>query len=134
MADTISGKYLAVTINGVLIVGEQGWTCRVTADQLDGTTGSDQGYENDDFGIQRAEIDLEIVQNLATGVYTVVAAPQRVSQLKLYRAVTDAQPAFTFPIATIYESTNMGKVRERFTVACKAKSNGPFTVTNPGSG
>lgn len=132
--DTVSGKYLVGTLNGTLITGTQGWTVRVTADQLDGTTGSDAGFENDDYGVQRAEIDLEIVQNLATGIYSTVAAGQRITTLRLYRAVGDAQPAFTFPIATIYESTNMGKVRERFTIAVKAKSNGAFTSTNPGAG
>lgn len=132
--NTISGKFLVGTISGAFITGTQGWTVRETTDQLDGTTGSDLGFENDDYGIIRAEIELEIVQNLAAGIYTQVAAGQRIADLKLYRAVVDAQPAFTFPIATIYESTNMGKVKDRFTVSVKARSNGPYTRTNPGAG
>jgi len=132
--DTISGKYLVATINGTFVTGDQGWTARKTTDQLDGTTGLDGGYENDDYGIQRLEIEMDIVQNLATGIWSLVSAAQRVTNLKLYRAVTDAQPAFTVPLATIYESTNMGKVKDRFTISVKARSNGAFTETNPGAG
>jgi hypothetical protein len=112
----------------------QGWTVRESTDQLDGTTGLDQGFENDDFGIIRAEIDLEFVQNLATGLYITIAAQTIVTNLRLYRSYGDPQPGFLFPIARIYESTNMGKVRERFTTACKLRSNGPYTRYSPGAG
>lgn len=132
--NTISGKYLVGVYSGQIITGMQGWTARSTVDQLDGTTGSDAGYENDDYGVGRCEIELELVQNLATGWYTQLQAGQRITELRLYRAVSDAQPAFYFPIATIYESTNMGKVKERFTVSIKARSNGIFYATNPGAG
>lgn len=132
--NTISGKYLVCTLNGFILTGVTGWTVRESADQLDGTTGSDGGFENDDFGVQRAEIDMELVQNLAAGIYTTVAAPQRITELKLYRSYGDSQPAFYFPNATIYESTNMGKVKQTFTTAVKARSNSTYSRTNPGAG
>lgn len=132
--NTVSGKYLAVTVQNVVLVGEQGWTVRETTDQLDGTTGADEGFENDDAGIIRAEIDLELVQNLASGIYVAIAAQTLLVELRCFRAVTDAQPAFYFPFARVYESTNMGKVRERFTVAVKARSNGIYTRYDPGAG
>ena len=54
--------------------------------------------------------------------------------MRCFRTLYDAQPAFTFPVATIYESTNKGVVKERFTIAMKARSNGAYTSTNPGAG
>lgn len=132
--NTISGKYLIVTVGSTVLVGPQGWTVRETTDQLDGTTGADAGFENDDFGIIRAEIDLELVQNLATGIYNDIGALTTLTALRCYRASTDTQPAFYFPIARVYESTNMGKVKERFTVAVKARSNGTYTRYDPGAG
>ena len=132
--DTISGKYLAVVIGNVVIVGAQEWTCRETTDQLDGTTGADQGYENDDNGLVRAEIDIMLVQNLASGIYAAVRAGTLLTNLKLYRTSADNQPAFTIPLAKVYESTNAGKVRDRFTTAVKARSKGPYSGTDPGAG
>ena len=132
----ISGKYIAVTISGVTAVlsGVQEWTVRETIDQLDGTTGNDGGFENDGGGIMRAEIDLTLVQDLSTGVYSVIACGTELANLKLYRRVTDAQPAWTFPVARVFESTNAGRVRDRLTVSCKARSAGEYTRTDPGAG
>ncbi len=133
--NTISGKYMVAAVESSLIVGLQGWTVRETTDQLDGTTGADAGYEDDDFGIVRAEIEMDCVQNLAAGTpYVAIRATTRLTNVRLYRSYGDAQPAFTFPLVTVYESTNMGKVRERLTVNVKAKSNGAYTFTNPGAG
>ncbi len=131
---TISGKYGVATLENSLLVGVQGWTVRETTDQLDGTTGADLGFENDDVGIIRAEIDLELVQNCAFGIYSVIAAQELLTTLRLWRASSDAQPAFYFPFARVYESTNMLKIRERVTVTVKARSNGSYTRYNPGAG
>lgn len=132
--NTISGKYAIAVLEGVVLVGDQGWTVRESTDQLDGTTGADAGFENDDFGIIRAEIDMDFVQNLALGLYTVIAAQQILTNLRLYRSFGDPQPGFWFPIARIYESTNGLKTRERATVTVKARSNGSYTRYDPGAG
>lgn len=132
--NTISGKYGIATLENSVLVGIQGWTVRETTDQLDGTTGQDLGFENDDAGIIRAEIDLEIVQNAATGIYNVIGAQTLLTTLRLYRVFSDAQPAFLFPFARVYESTNALKIRERITVTVKARSNGSYTRYDPGAG
>ena len=67
--DTISGKYLACKINTSTIAGVQEWTAREEGDRLDGTTGADEGYENDDIGVSSLEVTMMLVQNLSTGEY-----------------------------------------------------------------
>lgn len=75
-----------------------------------------------------------LVQNLASGIYAAVRAGTLLTNLKLYRTSADNQPAFTIPLAKVYESTNAGKVRDRFTTAVKARSKGPYSGTDPGAG
>jgi len=132
--NTISGKYLVATVNGAVIAGVQEWEVTETADRLDGTTGLDQGFENDDLGVFSAEARLTIVQNLATGPYIEIAMGNVLSDVKLYRSVTDNQPAFIFPIMRVYESKNGGRVKDRFTVNVTARAAGPYTRSDPGSG
>lgn len=132
--NTVSGKYLIGVIENVTIVGMQEWDVDETADQLDASTGADQGFENDDDGQTRAVITINLVQNLATGIYAAVRVGTLITNLRLYRSYTDAQPAFSIPLAKVYQSKNGGKVKERFTTLVVARSKGPYSGTDPGSG
>jgi hypothetical protein len=131
---TISGKYLVVTVGNILIAGAQDWDCDETGDQLDGTTGSDQGFENDDIGVGRAVITMNLVQNLNNGQYAVIQKGTMLANVSLYRSAGDPQPAFLFPFARVYQSKNAGKVKDRFTVMVVARSNGPYSSFDPGAG
>lgn len=132
MADTISGKFLVARINGSIIRGVQDWEVDETADELDGTTGEDNGYENPDDGVWGATISMNLVQNLETGEYIRVRRGTLIEDLQLYRAATDPTPAFYFPMVKVFQSRNKGAIKERFTTFVRAKSKGEYQANNPG--
>lgn len=132
--NTISGKYLVAVVENTILAGLQEWEITETADRLDGTTGSDGGFENDDMGVFAAEVRMQLVQNLASGIYIDIAMGTILTNVKLYRASSDAQPAFTFPTMRVYESRNGGRVRDRFVTNVVARANGVWTRNDPGAG
>lgn len=130
----ISGKFLVATVGNVVLNGLQEWEVEETVDRLDGTTGGDAGFENDDMGVRAAEARFTLVQNLATGKYAEIMAGTILTEVRLYRSFTDNVPAFYFPLMRVYQSRNGGRVRDRFMVNVTARSNGSYAVYNPGSG
>lgn len=130
--NTISGKYLVAVIGGVVVSGVQDWNAVETSDQLDGTTGADLGYENDDDGISRVEVDFNLVQNLANGAAITLTRGTTISLL-LYRSAGDALPAFDIPTFKVYSAGTRGAVKERFTQAVRGRSKGAYTVNPPGA-
>jgi hypothetical protein len=132
--NTISGKYLILVVESVVLAGVQEWEIDENADRLDGTTGADGGFENDDMGVYSAEMRAQLVQNLASGIYHEIAMGTILTNVRAYRSVFDNQPAFYFPIMRVYNSRNGGRVRDRFTTNIVARSNGPYTRNNPGAG
>jgi hypothetical protein len=130
--DTISGKYLVAKIGSTTISGVMDWSATETVDELDGATGESEGYDYPDQGLRRVEADFNLIQNLATGVYSDVAAGV-VINLKLYRSAGDTNPAFDITDFLVLSSATRGAVRERFTVAVRGKSRGSYTRNDPGA-
>ena len=128
---SVSGKYIVAKINGTIVAGVQEWEADETIDQLDGTTGADEGFEADDGGIQRVVVTMNLVQDITTGVYSAVRAGTSITNLTLYRDKDDAQPAFSIPIFRVFQSTNRGEVRGRVTVRVVGRSYGTYTVNDP---
>ncbi len=130
--DTISGKFLSAYIDDELVTGNQKWDATETADQLDGTTGADLGYENDDDGISRVEATLDLVQNLADGPALTVSRGT-VMSLQLYRSDGDTLPAFDIPVFKVYSVGTVAEVKGRITQTVRGRSKGPYTVNAPGA-
>ena len=128
---TISGKFLSVYMDDVLVGGTQEVEVNETADQLDGTTGADLGYENDDDGISRAEVRFTLVQNLADGP-AITLSRGAVVDLKVFRSDGDTLPAVHLPVFKIYGAQNRGVVKERWTLAVSGRSKGSYTLSPPG--
>lgn len=128
---SISGKLGGGKIDGVVIAGVQDWEAVETIDQLDGTTGSDGGYENDDGGVRRVEVTMNLVQDISTGVYSAVSAGTEITNLQLFRDLADVSPAFAIPTFRVYESGNRVEVRGRSTVRVRGRSAGSYTRNDP---
>lgn len=129
---SISGKFLFVQVGNVILAGSQKWTVRDRADKLDGTTGADQGFENDQAGVRRLEITINFVQDTETGIWSVIQSGTILNNLKLFRDQTDPNPAFLIPIATCYEAENDIEVTGRSTIRSQITSNGPYIANDPG--
>lgn len=132
----ISGKYLIATIGNTLIRGVMEWRARETAEKLDGQTGAHLGFSANEPGTQTLNVDLTLVQDIATGEYSKVAAGTTITDLRLYRAdpsvVTGQSPAFQVPVFNVFESDNGAAVRDKFTVKCSGENLGPYTKNDPG--
>ncbi len=123
----ISGKYLEAKIGNmspVFIPGNDAWTVEEAQDELDGTTGEDEGHENPDGGVISHTVTLHCWMDLLAGDYASVRAGTTISYLKLYRDKDDVTPAFLFTSAHVFRSSQGGRVRERMEVNCTAKAKG----------
>jgi len=130
----ISGKYLEAKIGGmapVFIAGNYAWTAEEGADELDGTTGEDEGFENPDDGVYSCAINLKGYMDVATGQYAVVRRGTLIENLKLYRDKDDATPAYVFPVAKVFNSTQGGEVKGKVEWTSRIKAKGAYTYNDP---
>jgi hypothetical protein len=131
---SISGKYMETKIGDVspvFVAGNYGWTVEESADDLDGTTGEDDGYANHYDGVWDAVVNLKGYMDVAAGEYTPVRRGTTISNLKLYRDKDDATPAFTFPSCLVLNSTQGGEVRGKIEWTARIVLKGTYTYADP---
>jgi len=126
-----TGKFMIAAINGVVISGNYAWTMDENADELDGTTAEDLGFENPSDGVYSGTISLKGYMDIETGNYTVVRRGTQISNLQLFRNVGDPVPAFAIPSAIVLNSTQGGEVRGKIEWTARAKSQGEYTYSDP---
>lgn len=128
---SISGKYLEAKINGVFISGNYAWTVDESADDLDATTGEDDGYANHHDGVWDATINLKGYMDVAAGEYTPVRRGTVITNLQLYRDKDDDDPAFEFPSCLVLQSTQGGEVRGKIEWSARVVLRGTYTYNDP---
>jgi hypothetical protein len=101
---SVSGKYLACTIDGVDFEDLMDWTVDEDSEAVERVTGSTGGFHDEDSGIQKAAITMNFVQDTTTGFYVAVRAGTVVENLRLWRNAGDTTPAFDFPLARVQRS------------------------------
>lgn len=114
---SVSGKYLAVTINGVDFDDVMDWSVEEESEAVERVTGSTGGFHDEDGGIMKATINVNFVQDTQLGFYLDIAAGAILANLRLWRNKDDLTPAFHFPVARV----------QRTGVRVQAKG-GPVTV------
>jgi hypothetical protein len=102
-------------------------------ERLDAITAADAGANRRDFGVGEAAITLRLLIDCTTGKYEPIVAGTEITTLKLYRQSTDTSPAYTFPIARVFDSSQGGEIRGRFEVTAEAENVGTYTRAEPGS-
>lgn len=130
---SVSGKYMTAKIGAAVIVGNHGWTVEEDFEKLDAVTAADAGANRKDFGVGEAQITLKLLLDVTTGAYNPVCAGTEIAQLKLYRNASDLSPAFTFPIARIFRSSQGAEIRGRFEVTASGENVGTYTRAEPGT-
>lgn len=101
---SVSGKYLACTIDGVDFEDLMDWTVDEDSEAAERVTGSTGGFHDEDSGILKATITMNFVQDTTTGFYAAVAAGTVITNLRLWRNAGDTNPAFLFPLARVQRS------------------------------
>ena len=128
---SISGKYMIATVGDTLVHGNYAWTIEETADELDATTAEDGGYENPDDGVWSSTVNLKGYMNIIDGTYTPVRRGTLITDLRLYRNIDDAEPAFAIPLAKVFTSTQGGEVKGKIEWTAKIKTKGIYEYADP---
>lgn len=130
----ISGKHLTATVGGtpLTLIGTQEWRQRGESDKLDGQTAEHEGFSANEPGTDTSAVDITLVQDLTTGIYTIIKNGTTLTDLKLYRHVDDDTPAFHYPIANVFSSDNGSAIKDKFTTKCSIENYGPYTCNDPG--
>ena len=123
----ISGKYLEAKIGGmspVFIPGNDSWKVEEAADELDGTTGEDEGCESPQAGVVATTITLHCWMDTVAGDYASIRTSTIITDLKLYRDKDDVDPAFHIATAVVLRSSQGGTIRGRMEIDATIKSVG----------
>jgi hypothetical protein len=131
---SISGKHIACKIGGmvpVLVPGVQQWTAEDSAQELDGTTAEDDGFENPDDGLASLRVSMQLVIDITLGDLVTISRGTLIQNLKLYADINAANPIYTLPVCKVFKSTPKGEINGRFTYDVEIKSKGEFVLHNP---
>lgn len=128
---SISGKHIAAKISAVIIPGVQQWSAEDSAQELDGTTAEDQGFENPDDGLSSLSVSMELVIDITTGSLTPISRGTLISGLELYADTDAATPIYSVPLFKVFRSSPRGEINGRFTYSISGKSKGAYTLFNP---
>ncbi|VTT98938.1 unnamed protein product [Gemmataceae bacterium] len=132
---SISGKYLTVTVGSgvgeVEVADNYAWSVDQGGDNLDRTTGADGGKSRTDVGVEDTKIDIKLYLDIATGQPSLVRRGTTLTNLNLYRASGDADPAYTFPEALVLNRREGGEVRGKLELFCQITAQGDYDENDP---
>lgn len=128
---SISGKALQAEIDGVFVHGNFSWQIEEDGDELDGTTAESGGYEDPEMGVYKARVTLKGYMDVADGTYTPVRRGTIVTNLKLFRDITDVTPAFDIPTSLVLRSNQGGEVRGKVEWGSTIATKGAYTYNDP---
>lgn len=128
---SVSGKYLAVTLDGVDLEDPMDWDVSEDSEAAERTSGSTGGYHDEDSGVLKATITINFVQDTTTGFYTEIAAGTVLTNLRLFRNAGDTNPAYLFPLARVQRSGQKVQVRGSITVPITAVNKRSYTRYQP---
>jgi hypothetical protein len=128
---SVSGKYMTCKIGTTVIFDNYAWTVDENNKELDRTTGAFNGFGAEDLGIQRARIAIKGYMDVSLGQYTVVSTNTIITNLNLYRDENDTTPAYNFPTAKVFKSSQGGEVDGKIEWTSSINSYGDYTINDP---
>lgn len=125
--ESVSGKYLACTINGTELDGLHDWEADDGGTpELDRTAGKDRGYTNRDVGPFDLVVRLRLYFILGVSNTIPIQTGTIITDLALFRDVDDAVPAYFLPEAIVTSKPSRAAVAGRLEVDATVKNRGPF--------
>lgn len=125
---SISGSRLRCKINGVTVAGLHDWEADDSGgDVLDATTGEDGGFTNTDTGCADLKVTLRLYFDITNGIDVVIAFGTVLTNLLLYRHLSDATPAYTIDSAVVIAKPTTVQVRGRVETTVTVKNKGSWT-------
>jgi hypothetical protein len=125
---SISGKKLGCKYGGTptTLAGNHSWQASAKVDELDSTTGADAGYANFDAGVKELTVTIQFYFDVASGVAADLAEGTVLTNLKLYRDLSDTNPAFTLASALVTQFEQKGEVRGKIECTATVKNKGSY--------
>jgi hypothetical protein len=128
-----TGAFMEAKVGGmapVFLAGNYAWDVDEQADDHEGTTGEDAGFENGCTGVKVAVITLKGWMDIAAGEYVPVQAKTIITNLKLY--LDEASTVnWTFPVAEVITSKQGGTVKGKVEWSATVRSRGSYTYADP---
>ena len=101
------------------------------AQELDGTTAEDEGFENPDDGLASLRVTMQLVIDILTGDLVTISRGTLITNLKLFAHIDATSPIYTIPLFKVFKSTPRGEVNGRFTYDVEGRSKGPYILNDP---
>jgi hypothetical protein len=115
----ITGKYLSMEIGVATLAGVHSWDVDETADEIEATTGADNGRGRKDVGVVDTVANVVLYLDITSGLYTALRAGATLSNVKLYADKDADDPLYTFSAAKAFGLKLGGRVRDKFEVTGK---------------
>lgn len=131
---SISGKFISLKIGGVtpvVVPGVTDLTADTEADELDGTTAEDDGFDNPDDGCKRCVITGTLVIDINTGSFVSLSTGTLIQDLKYYADIDATSWIFHLPVAKVFRASFKGAIKGRATYDVTIKSKGVFYEQDP---
>lgn len=128
---SISGKYLTAELGSTTLSLVSEWGADEDSQMLGRTTGADEGYRNEDAGIQSCDVTVKGYMDIASGEYAQIEAGTVLTNLKLYRDSSDSLPAYSFPSAIVAKSHQGGAVEGKIEWNATIHNKGSYTYNDP---
>jgi hypothetical protein len=127
---SISAKKIGFKVNGVLVEGTYRISARGKVDELDRTTGSDNGYANFDGGVKEMRVSATVYIDLTTGFGVSIEEGDVLEDVNLYRDLDDT-PGTVMPLALVVSANDNGEVRGKLEYELELVAKGEYTRAFP---
>ncbi len=114
-----------------LVPGVQSWSAEDSAQELDGTTAEDEGFEHPDDGLASLRVSAQLVIDITAGDLVSVSRGTVITNLRLYADIGATTPIYLLPVAKVFKSAPKGEINGRFTYDIEIRSVGPYTLADP---
>jgi hypothetical protein len=127
---TISGKKLGVTIGNAntVLIGVFELQFDPQVDELDATTGADNGFGDVDTGVMQAEVTMTMYVDVTNSQFLTIVAGTLLTNVKVYLSLGAITPLATIPFLKVLSTPIRARVRDSWQIQFRAKSRGEFTV------
>lgn len=128
---SISGKKVGCKIGAAVVAGIYKADADMESDDLDATVGTGGGFTDTDAGCDGCTVQIAGWFDVATGVATDVKNGTVITNFKMFRDITDVNPAILMPTAIVTKFHLGAAVRDRVEFTATIKNKGTYTYNDP---
>ena len=124
-----SGKYLAVTIGGVISLnGQQEWSASDQSDRLDDTTADANGYSRSSVGVTGVRITVRGIWDTVNGVMPDIRPGVGVTDLRAFGNRNQVVPDYYLPLCTVLGPAKTTRIRGQIEYSFDVENYGIYYI------